>query len=120
MRIFRVENSKGQGPYRVKGTRAYRLSQKHADVTHPIPPIEWRQKLLHQEVFGFASLNQAFNWFDWEDCTSLGRARYYLSEYEVDDTFVTLFDKQCAFYHTQAKLIRRVPIARALKDFLEE
>ena len=88
MKIWRVENSDGQGCYRKFGIKFLdRLVNRHdrTCLKHPIPfndiGIERGQETF--EICGFIDKDQALNWFSKYELKKLAGIGFYLKEIEV-------------------------------------
>jgi hypothetical protein len=103
MRLFRVENINGDGPYRSGGMtdarRAIRDSHDADKDGHPPPHLDGILSMIGR-VCGFSSLTQLHRWFSDDELTILENEGYHIQEYESRDVIVG--DFQVAFRQTGA------------------
>lgn len=87
MKVYRVEDYHGGGPYRGKGHKKLReMSYKHNDERHPVPSLDGiRDRPSSMHVCGFANLKQYRRWFDAVDRRELQEKKFRLRIYESDD-----------------------------------
>jgi hypothetical protein len=120
MKIFRVEDKTGDGPYAEDGPLRQFIHDKESPVRrtdrHPSPFGEGddpRNGLLMmgffgEFVYGFISKQQALDWFykpEWREAMS--KAGYHLTEWEVSNNprvFINGY-KQVMFIRDKAKLL---------------
>lgn len=125
MRVFRLEDKRGQGPYRgdipkrvVKltkirvfpSTRYVDLVGMSTDDNHPAPLYDnmrgYRNHISYQYKFGFNSIEQYTAWFydsGWRK--EFARLGLVVTEYEIRDNHVALGDHQVAFVRRYAKKV---------------
>lgn len=89
MRIYRVEDEEGIGPYRMrefdddKNNLADDLCRTHDGVSdHPTPDNDFNHYISSKEVCAFVSLNDLNVWFD-EFLDRLEDCGYLITEYDV-------------------------------------
>ena len=65
MRIYRVENEHGKGPYTGWGDgKGHTLAMIHTDDhTHPGPYVSFHRGVKNEERFAFPSMQAMFRWF---------------------------------------------------------
>lgn len=114
MLVYRVENKKGIGPYRMAITAEF-LHHHNDSNNHPTPSLYIYGPDL---FFGFKSLSQTFNWFDYDDCQMLESNGFFLTTWRVHEDAVFYDDCQITFVRKQAKLIESKPIFQALEAYL--
>jgi hypothetical protein len=127
MRVFRVETSKGHGPYRSDSPLIhFRDSYKDpsASSDRPAPAADPGlfeldmmpfEKFL-QYSFGFVSIEQASKWFsepEWLE--ALDRGGFVLSEYAVDSRYVESSDKQAAFQKARATKVGEIRLTELME-----
>lgn len=123
MRVFRVEDNTGNGPYDEDGPLSAfendRDSPGKRTARHPSPfkdEDDPRNRLLMPGVFrpfifGFNSEAQALEWFykpKWRE--ALAKGGFYLSEYETSDDKMLDGYKQVMFIRAWAKLVAKYPL----------
>jgi hypothetical protein len=111
MKVYRIEDADGRGPYSLKG-----IGEAHAKGTHcpDRNPSPKRSDVIsfdsEKDVFGFRSMRQFRTWFLTEDRKHLAGKGYLLSVYSVPRKFVLHGRKQLAFRWTEAKRVSSQPI----------
>jgi hypothetical protein len=107
MRVYRIENDNGLGPYNGRGSLPYSVL---GGSCHRQPaPIDdgfdwcWRKPDYH---FGFATLDQLFDWFG-DILEHLDRYGFSLTVWEVDESHINHGRRQLAFSKPAATLIER-------------
>lgn len=125
MRIYRIEDSRGLGPYHESSPmlRVWRwgaegpfdIAGKHPSPDHDSGLRNWwlahvtrapDEETLDAIRFGFASLEQLHAWFyndDW--FTSMDKNGFHLRIYDVSDDNVIKGRAQVIFYKDAAKLV---------------
>lgn len=64
MRVYRVENAYGQGPYTGWGDgKGHNLAMIHTDNVHPGPWVSFHRGVKPDEKFAFPSMLALFRWF---------------------------------------------------------
>ncbi len=118
MRVYRVENSYGDGPYQytVRNEDGVNIGSAHANMAHPGPSEDglygevWGEVAPFDEtphsdhLFGMNSLGSLIEWFDgWWD--TLARHGYTISEYEVPEEYVGVGESgtQAVFVRSEAE-----------------
>lgn len=77
----------------------------------PVPPTSSLGGRRWDYLFGFASLDQARDWFGpLLDGVTIPDVGFRVSVYEVDETFVHMGTRQVAFHPDYARLINTLPI----------
>jgi hypothetical protein len=107
MRVYRIENKNGRGPYNGRGDLPYTVLDG-CPAHQPDPRDDgfgsrWNKPDYY---FGFASLDQLFDWFG-DILEHLDRYGFSLTVWEVDESFVELGGRQLAFNKSEATLIER-------------
>lgn len=123
MRIYRVENEAGTGPYTnswIDDPILGDMFKKHNEDLDQFPNDErdFDIYLDRSLYFGFDSVAAAIRWFGGH-FDDLHRAGYDVSEYEVDDNLVLVgrSGKQVVFPLGDAEWIRSMPMKKLL-DFI--
>ncbi len=117
MRVYRVENEQGEGPYKhTIRKNGQRIGAAHWDDAHPGPTedgLDWAvfgyeapfsESEYTDKVFGTNSLESLLAWFDgWWDV--LERHGYSAEEYEVPDECVAvgIGGEQVVFMRSRAE-----------------
>lgn len=125
MIVYRIEDSKGRGPYRRNDVKHVLPGWDACDFNyrHPCPMDdhglrEWWLDLGHgmqreSYVCGFRDIKQLVDWFhkqEWMD--RLQEAGYSLTTYEVDAQTVQFGDSQLMFVQGDARLVEKLPLPR--------
>ena len=111
MLIYRIENSKGIGPYHSK--IIYSIESRDMFCWERCPgPIEDTIYEANEEFYyGFKSMWQLRRWFNKQVRKEIVKHSYttdfYYSIYKVDPSHVKIGKKQVAFIKNKAKLINR-------------
>lgn len=110
MIVYRVENWKGEGPYRAgyRTTSLDYLNYRESTYFHPLP-YEDGIEHSNDHFFGFANFVAFYAWFG-HTLRELSMNGCFLCEYEVDDRYVIKGKRQLAFRKDRAKLINRETI----------
>lgn len=96
MTIYRVEDAKGEGPYRGDGCLLEMANAHDGSTNHPSPYRDGIRDYNISWVCGFTSLEQLRCWFKgWEK--ALHENGFKISVYNEDDLWVTKGRKQCVF-----------------------
>ena len=114
MKVFRIEDSNGIGPYSKGWDRLSTMFQSHSGFSHPSPSEEdldvydeYGDERPH--FCGFPTIDQMKVWFKGFRA-SLRRAGFKLSVYEVGHRDVQIGEKQLLFRRDAATLIERLEI----------
>lgn len=115
MIIYRVETPDGGGPYNgprgMSPMEMFALSNNRRRQPAPGDDIPgYNGNHSYENRFGFASIDQAKNWFDWRVYHLLEDRGFCLARYLVPDEQVWCGGHQCAFNYTEAKKIGYDPI----------
>ena len=123
MKVYRVEDRTGCGPYTKLGyTCIHNSPASKAVEQRPIPSddpglTDFWDSLSDNDnytrwTFGFASLGQYIEWFNRaSERTILSNYGLYLSAYKVSKRHVASSDKQCIFEKSKAQFLNRLEIA---------
>lgn len=117
MKVFRIEDSNGVGPYSRSWKRLRKMFNCHSGSSHPSPFKEdlnvYEDKGGDVEerphFCGFPTLDQMKVWFRGFRA-SLNKAGFKLSIYEVGHRNVQIGEKQLLFRRDAATLIKRLEI----------
>ena len=122
MRIYRVEDLEGDGPYGDDGswcTTPKMFERHHRSSRTPSPDRDGTRLPLSMEVrlegdilrrtvtshFGFRTLKQLRSWFTPAARRNLSKCGYVLSVYEAPDEYVHLGNHQLVFWPGGSKKI---------------
>ena len=131
MLFYRVENKKGEGPYRnttALSLSAYletRLDYSMYLLTHPTPQNDALAKFIkqfpsyafEQYIFGFSSIDQLKNWFNTGfDEQYMEKYNFHISIYEIRKSKfnVAVSEFQTTALKRKLKLVNTIPFT--LKD----
>ena len=112
MKIYRLENSRSEGPYITTATSPFLYDAlykvKSWDDAHPTPAGEGmdRYKQISTYVCGFSSRAQFEAWFPYESHTAFNAAGFSVSEYEVPDEHVEHGRYQVMFDRAEATFVK--------------
>lgn len=116
MKIYRLENSRSEGPYCTnKATPSLHdaLSKVNSyDESHPNPYDEGMKRFQQSATYvcGFSSRAQFEAWFPYESHDLFDRAGFSVSEYEVPDEHVEHGRYQVMFDRAEANFIQTIRI----------
>lgn len=122
MKIYRIENADGDGPYNAAYKPGGLLYQMHtedddgpitAHETHPSPWADIASFASRHEGkyrFGFKSMEQLTQWFGPRARKLLESYSFELVEYEVPDKFILPGYRQVAYHPLHAEQVKRTPI----------
>lgn len=97
MIVYRWEDDRGYGPYSSEDYELI-LGGDHCDPTHPIPCAEYLNYCASGSYrCGFVSIEQANNWFNFEERERLVMAGFSFISLEVPDERVQVGRKQCVY-----------------------
>jgi hypothetical protein len=96
MTIYRVQNSKNEGPY---------TGGHLGDVGGPVPKQDGILEIPHNYMFGFKSIDQFYDWFSSNEINKLKEWGYKIYLYEVDKEFVLEGKNQICFHENKGSLI---------------
>jgi hypothetical protein len=111
VRVWRVENAEGAGPYRNDAAPPHCDGYTDPE-SHPAPRddfavffkeededgyYEARDELIAPYVFGFPTREAALRWFDDYDLAYMAERGYVLREMESDEVYVSDSGRQCMF-----------------------
>jgi hypothetical protein len=115
VKIYRVEDANGQGPYRLEsgGNLSRMLGMRHNDsYMHPPMITDFHHDLWEPEMFfGFHTLDLLFEWFD-DAWNILSKRELYISEYlcDVSDFHIGKSKRQVVFLKDKCKLNSKIRI----------
>lgn len=120
MRVWRIENDAGEGPYcatagPVSNAEGYRITHAHADSGHPSPWDDGMDEFRrHQHVCGLPTLCSVREWFaGWFD--PMHSQGFRLSVYDVPGEAVLVGGRQVAFDRDKAKRVKSFSLAPLCK-----
>lgn len=106
MRILRVENANGEGPFAFNGYSIGIFNAKNFN--SPEYPTTWEDKCSNCDyVCGCHTFDLLLHWFTgvWH-CLN----NFYVVEYEVENDFVLVGKKQCTFNRNKAIVISKLSV----------
>jgi hypothetical protein len=119
MKVFRIEDSNGIGPYSKGWGCLDKMFQSHSGLSHPSPFEEdlnvyevdenGDESIERPHFCGFPTLDQMKVWFKGFRA-SLKKAGFKLSIYEVGHKDVQIGEKQLLFRRDAATLIQQLEI----------
>ena len=110
--VYRVEDSKGSGPYRSQYYETLmlpsRCEERHSNDEHPCPAED---RILHRYMYtdeycGFKDLDQFRAWFNLRDRRKLDSQGLSLAVYRVSNSNITYGEHQVLFYKGRADKIK--------------
>ncbi len=108
MRVYRVENNEGNGPYDPDTKLGYRICRSHGHLRELRPTLPESGLFLpgKHQFCGCESLKQLKSWFKgwWKQ---LRKAGFSISVYEVPEEFVDIGSEQLLFIKSKAILIKK-------------
>lgn len=112
MLIYRVENSKGKGPFSAFGWRA---NDRHIGIKYP-EPSEEKLAISQHDYLGCATLRLIRHWFVKKERIALSKQGFSLTIYKCHKKRVKIGKYQLVFPKGKAILIER----KNLIDFKSE
>ncbi len=114
MRIYRIEDEAGIGPYTVGSHDFLMYMALEHDVEHcySLHPVEWSEMLGSEGYYGFTSMDALREWFDYFGSAGysyLRRQGLSIVVYEVCDHEVEIFPTQTIFRRSCATKIGLLP-----------
>lgn len=113
LRIFRLEDKNGYGPYR--DIKNEDIIENNEDERHPIVKVSclvnFVRKMEYKEsdiFFGFDSIEKLKEWFSEEVLSVLLNRGYKIFEYKVPIKYNKCFDKQFIFIMDKAERLKEV------------
>lgn len=113
--VYRVENSKGDGPYRPNNSELGYMYKKHGKGGHPLPFRDFERPPIAVEKFGFDSIGKLKAWFK-GFYRSLSREGFFIAKYSVPFALAGTSGKQLIFDSSSATLCGTCSILKR-KDF---
>lgn len=106
MKIYRLENKDGRGPYVTGDMGIVSIRCGGTRKPEPSEEKEFDGHHVHSLKFGFASVEQFDNWFSHRQQIHLVNfMKYHLVVYEVPETSVIVSASQAGFYPDKAEKI---------------
>lgn len=112
MKVYRVEDDEGGGPYSGKHHRKVEIAYpKDAQVYWPVPCEDGLSDVPRDYVYGFASMKQVRAWFGSKGRRALAKLGFGLTVFDVDAKSVRRGYHQVAFHKDEAQPIKRLDLA---------
>lgn len=96
MRIYRVENVRGEGPYCANANLSKMWDEHNNSKSHPCPLADSMSPVAPWEIFGFDSIEKLQDWFHGFE-EDLNVAGFAVNVYEVEEWRLNRGRKQVAF-----------------------
>ena len=109
MRVYRVENWSGRGPYNGKGCYKAGYDTACSD-RHPMPYSDGIPYWDDTDRFGFKTKKALQKWFNKKMRRDLAKHKYRISIFEVPKENVVLGRKQLVFKRRRAKRVKKLDL----------
>lgn len=109
MRVYRVENCSGCGPYRYPGTREMSNAHNNNPQKYPVFYMDIDIDIIQATYYhcGFISIDQLLEWFD-GFFTLLSNRGFRVTVWEVEEQYVRIGKKQLCFKREKSSMVEVV------------
>ena len=108
MKIFRIQNSAGIGPYGGASPWSKWQTDSHEWPVHPSPREDLGIERFPEhciEFCGFDSITKLIAWFDASERAALASMGFFIYEFTINKKHVTFGEKQCLFIRDKASRV---------------